>query len=135
MADETISTDLLVSILHHGDSSFPSGGFAFSSGLEEFFVDQMIKDVADLESFIADLLVNRWIGFDAVALRRSYAAASDSGRRSASHSSVPKRRKVSRSEAPAFETGPTPLRFRPNKAASPASSTASSSRPGRIATR
>jgi urease accessory protein len=77
MAGESISTDLLVSILHHGDSSFPSGGFAFSSGLEEFFIDQMIKNVADLESFIADLLVHRWIGFDAVALRRSYAAASD----------------------------------------------------------
>jgi urease accessory protein len=77
MAGEGISTDLLVSILHHGDSSFPSGGFAFSSGLEGSFIDQMINNVAELESFIADLLVNRWIGFDAVALRRSYAAASD----------------------------------------------------------
>ena len=77
MAGESISTDLLVSILHHGDSSFPSGGFAFSSGLEEFFADQMIKNVAELESFIADLLINRWISFDAVALRRSHAAASD----------------------------------------------------------
>jgi urease accessory protein len=77
MAGESISTDLLVSILHHGDSSFPSGGFAFSSGLEGFFIDQMIKNVAELESFIADLLINRWISFDAVALRRGYAAASD----------------------------------------------------------
>jgi len=77
MTGESVSTDLLVSILHHGDSSFPSGGFAFSSGLEEFFGDQTIKNVADLESFIADLLVNRWIGFDAVALRRSHATASD----------------------------------------------------------
>jgi len=49
--------------LHHGDSSFPSGGFAFSSGLEGFFIDQMIKNVAELESFIADLLINRWIMF------------------------------------------------------------------------
>ena len=78
MAGETISADLLVSILHHGDSSFPSGGFAFSSGLEEFFADQMIKNVAELESFIADLLINRWISFDAVALRRS---AAECGRR------------------------------------------------------
>jgi len=77
MTGESISTDLLVSILHHGDSSFPSGGFAFSSGLEGFFIDQMIKNVAELESFIADLLINRWISFDAVALRRGYAAASD----------------------------------------------------------
>jgi urease accessory protein len=77
MAGESISADLLVGILHHADSSFPSGGFAFSSGLEEFFVDQMIRDVADLESFIADLLINRWISFDAVVLRRSYGAASE----------------------------------------------------------
>ena len=77
MAGESISADLLVSILHHGDSGFPSGGFAFSSGLEEFFADQTIKNVAELESFIADLLVHRWISFDAVALRRSFAAASD----------------------------------------------------------
>jgi urease accessory protein len=77
MADERISTDLLIGILHHGDSSFPSGGFAFSSGLEEFYVGQMIQNVADLESLIADLLANRWISFDAVALRRSHAAASD----------------------------------------------------------
>jgi urease accessory protein len=76
MAGESISADLLVSILHHGDSGFPSGGFAFSSGLEEFFADQIIKNVAELENFIADLLIHRWIGFDAVALRRSYAAAS-----------------------------------------------------------
>jgi urease accessory protein len=76
MAGETISADLLVSILHHGDSGFPSGGFAFSSGLEEFFADQIIKNVAELENFIADLLIHRWIGFDAVALRRSYASAS-----------------------------------------------------------
>src|SRR3984957_2804245 len=77
MAGESIPTDLLVSILHHGDSSFPSGGFAFSSGLEGFFLDQTITNAAELESFIADLLINRWISFDAVALRRSFAAASD----------------------------------------------------------
>jgi urease accessory protein len=77
MASKSISADLLVSILHHGDSGFPSGGFAFSSGLEGFFIDQIIQDAAELEGFIADLLTNRWIRFDAVALRRSHAAASD----------------------------------------------------------
>lgn len=67
--------DALLLALQHGDSAFPSGGFAFSWGLEELVRDGWIGTADHLSDFLRDLLVNRWQGFDRVAVRRAAKAA------------------------------------------------------------
>ncbi|WP_181702436.1 urease accessory protein UreF [Chthonobacter albigriseus] len=66
--------EALLLALQHGDSAFPSGGFAFSWGLEELVNDGWISGEADISAFLADLLANRWHGFDRVALARAHEA-------------------------------------------------------------
>jgi urease accessory protein len=68
-------TDLLLLALQYGDSAFPSGGFAFSWGLEGLAADGLIETAADVGELAHDQLVHRWNGMDRVLLRASYDAA------------------------------------------------------------
>ena len=67
--------DGLLLALQHGDSAFPSGGFAFSWGLEELVRDGWVGTADDLSGFLHDLLANRWQGFDRTAVRRAMETA------------------------------------------------------------
>ena len=57
-------------VLALADSSFPSGGFAFSSGLEAAWAAGHVVDETDVGVFLAEQLHHRWHTFDRVLLRR-----------------------------------------------------------------
>jgi urease accessory protein len=60
----------LLAMLHLADSAFPSGGFAFSWGLESLVADGLVTNQQDLLALIEDLLINRWRTFDRTVLAR-----------------------------------------------------------------
>jgi len=68
-------TDLqqLLAAIRFGDSAFPSGGFAFSSGLEGSHRDGMVQDEADVAAFVAEQLEGNWHQRDRVLFRRAWA--------------------------------------------------------------
>ncbi len=66
-------SELLV-LLQHGDSFFPSGGFASSWGLETLYAERQVHDATTLASFVDGQLRCRWAVCDRVALRRVYQA-------------------------------------------------------------
>jgi urease accessory protein len=68
-------TDLgqLLAAIRFGDSAFPSGGFAFSSGLEGSYRDGMVQDEGDVSAFVAEQLTGNWHRRDRVLLRRAWA--------------------------------------------------------------
>ncbi len=70
------SKSLLIA-LQHGDTFFPSGGNAFSWGLETLHADGWLPDPVELESFLFGQLIHRWATCDRLALVRSYGAADD----------------------------------------------------------
>jgi urease accessory protein len=70
------SKSLLIA-LQHGDTFFPSGGIAFSWGLETLNADGWLPTPVELESFLLGQLVHRWAICDRVALVRTYNAADD----------------------------------------------------------
>ncbi|MFN3260746.1 MAG: urease accessory protein UreF [Pikeienuella sp.] len=66
----------LLSALQFGDSAFPSGGFAFSWGLETALRDGRVgRD--DLSGWIEAELLGRWARFDRVALAGAWEADPD----------------------------------------------------------
>jgi len=67
-------TDLgqLLAAIRFGDSAFPSGGFAFSSGLEGAHRDGMLHDESDVAAFVAEQLEGNWHRRDRVLLRRAW---------------------------------------------------------------
>lgn len=67
----------LLRALQHADSAFPSGGFAFSQGLEGLAALDGKPDAARVGSFLQALIVTRWSTFDRVALVRSHRAGGD----------------------------------------------------------
>jgi urease accessory protein len=69
----TDPTQLLMAI-RFGDSGFPSGGFAFSSGLENSYRDGLVLDEDDVGAFAAEQLEGRWHGCDRVLLRQAWFA-------------------------------------------------------------
>ena len=64
----------LLVALQQGDSLFPSGGFAFSQGLEASIGEAAALGSFDLESFVALQVRLRWAGADRVALVRAFRA-------------------------------------------------------------
>jgi urease accessory protein len=57
-------------VLALADSAFPSGGFAFSSGLEAAWAAGDVVGEPDVGEFLAEQLRHRWHTFDRVFLRR-----------------------------------------------------------------
>lgn len=64
----------LLAAIRFGDSAFPSGGFAFSSGLEGSHRDGLVCDEADVTEFTAEQLDGRWHGCDRVLMRQAWSA-------------------------------------------------------------
>jgi len=54
----------LLRVLQHGDSFFPSGGVAFSLGLETLKEDGVVKDAVGIERLITSHLRQRWASTD-----------------------------------------------------------------------
>lgn len=69
----------LLAAIRFGDSGFPSGGFAFSSGLEGAHRDGMVLDEDDVGAFAAEQLEGRWHPCDRVLLRQAWGARDPSG--------------------------------------------------------
>ena len=67
----------LLQLLQHGDSQFPSGSFAFSSGLEALYADGRIDSGQGLAEFVEGQLRHRWATLDRVALVRAYRLGRD----------------------------------------------------------
>ena len=67
----------LLTALQHGDTFFPSGGSAFSWGLETLHVGGLLRTATDLEPFLLGQLMHRWATCDRVALTRAYTNADD----------------------------------------------------------
>ncbi|KWX19495.1 urease accessory protein UreF [Mycolicibacterium wolinskyi] len=67
-------TDLgqLLAGIRFGDSAFPSGGFAFSSGLEGSHRDGLVCDEDDVTAFAAEQLSGRWHSCDRVLMRLAW---------------------------------------------------------------
>lgn len=65
----------LLIALQFGDSGFPSGGFAFSWGLEGLAADGLANDASDVVEIAEEQLIYRWNSMDRVLLHRAYAAA------------------------------------------------------------
>lgn len=64
----------LLAAIRFGDSTFPSGGFAFSSGLEGSHRDGLVLDEADVSAFAAEQLDGRWHRCDRVLMRQAWTA-------------------------------------------------------------
>ncbi len=73
-------TDLgqLLAAIRFGDSAFPSGGFAFSSGLEGSHRDGMVQDEDDVTAFVAEQIEGNWHRRDRVLLRRAWTGSDPS---------------------------------------------------------
>lgn len=67
----------LLTVLQHGDSFFPSGGFASSWGLETLCAEGRIRDATNLAQFIKGQLRYRWARCDRPALLFTYRAGED----------------------------------------------------------
>ncbi|GAS94607.1 urease accessory protein UreF 1 [Mycolicibacterium canariasense] len=63
----------LVAAIRFADSAFPSGGFAFSSGLEGAHRDGLIGDEDGVTAYAAEQLDGRWHRGERVILRRAWA--------------------------------------------------------------
>ena len=72
-----LSPSELLVLLQHGDSFFPSGGFASSWGLETLYAEMQVHDAATLASFIDGQLRCRWALCDRAALCIVYQGGGD----------------------------------------------------------
>lgn len=55
---------VLLRLLQVSDSNFPSGGFAFSNGLETLANEGALATANDVEAFLRGHLLPRWVTFD-----------------------------------------------------------------------
>jgi urease accessory protein len=67
----------LLTALQHADTFFPSGGIAFSWGLETLHAGGFLPTPGELQSFLLGQIIHRWGSCDRIALARTYAAADD----------------------------------------------------------
>jgi urease accessory protein len=70
-----MDTRSLLNGLRFVDSFFPSGGYAFSSGLEAAVQDGAVRDADDLSRYVEDWLQNGVGRCDAVAVAKVHAAS------------------------------------------------------------
>ncbi len=68
------SPNNLLALLQHGDSFFPSGGVAFSLGLEALRDDGRVGDAAGVERMIADQIGGRWGSCDRAFIAAAHGA-------------------------------------------------------------
>jgi urease accessory protein len=67
----------LLTILQHADSAFPSGGFAFSNGLEGLAAMNPRLDRGQLTDIVTMVLRHRWASSDRVAVALAHRADGD----------------------------------------------------------
>ncbi len=67
----------LLTMVQLADSAFPSGGFAFSQGLETLLAEGRVKGEAGLAGFLEHQLRHRWLVCDRYFLVRSHERADD----------------------------------------------------------
>ena len=72
-AATTCEAGAILLLLQQGDSAYPSGGFAFSWGIEGLAADGFIRDGAGLNAAVAEHLEMRWQVMDRILLRRAWA--------------------------------------------------------------
>jgi urease accessory protein len=65
----------LLTALQFADSAFPSGGFAFSWGLEGLQADGLADSFDDVAEIVAEQLRQRWATMDRILLARAHAAS------------------------------------------------------------
>ena len=73
--EEQMPARQLLFMTQLADSAFPSGGFAFSSGLETLVQEGAIASADDYQRMVADQILPRWFEFDRWFLQTSYQAA------------------------------------------------------------
>jgi len=67
----------LLTALQHGDSFFPSGGFAFSWGLETLHAEGAVASADDVARFAEGQIRHRWAPCDRPAMLAAHRAAAD----------------------------------------------------------
>jgi len=67
----------LLTALQHGDSAFPSGGFAFSWGLETLKTDGLVTGADGVQAFLLGQLARRWASSDRYFLDKACGSAGD----------------------------------------------------------
>lgn len=65
---------MVLATLQLGDSAYPSGGFAFSWGLEGLAADGLVETAKDVADLAEEQLAHRWDTMDRVLLRRAFVA-------------------------------------------------------------
>ena len=70
----------LLRLLQTTDSAFPSGAFAFSSGLETLKNEGKVRDATDVYRVLTQQIIPRWFSFDRPFLVEAREAAEDSAR-------------------------------------------------------
>lgn len=73
----TAKTDTLIRLLQVSDTSFPSGAFAFSSGLETLANEGRVHGAADIRAILTGQILPRWASFDRPFLQAAHAAGTD----------------------------------------------------------
>lgn len=86
----------LIAVLRFGDSAFPSGGFAFSSGLEGAVRDGFVIGEADVLAFVTEAVESRWHTMDRVLLREAWADPYRADRHAEASNTVSTLREASR---------------------------------------
>lgn len=76
----TAGTLALIRLLQVSDSAFPSGTFAFSSGLETLANEGRIKSAPDIGAVLTGQILPRWESFDRPFLHAAHAAGQDTTR-------------------------------------------------------
>ena len=76
----TSNTGTVIRLLQVSDSAFPSGAFAFSSGLETLVNEGRIHDAADIRAVLTGQVLPRWASFDRPFLQAAHAAEADIAR-------------------------------------------------------